>query len=557
MAAGRGRTRRQLDIWPGYVDVLSTLLMVIIFTLMVLVIAQVFLSHALSGRDQALAQLSQKVTELGDLLALEKTTNDKMTQQLASTISDRDAIAAALAAASDKAEVDAKLADAYKLIDADRQKVQTLLGDIAALESLRDDLKQKLGVSQADADAAKKLTSEGELQIELLNRQMTAMRDQLAKLVVALDASETKAKADEVQIIDLAKRHNEALAKLSQKVTELGDMLALEKTTSTDLRNSIAELAVQLQQSTAEHDKMKQRLASTISDRDAIAAALAAALADVKTKTAAAASDKAEVDAKLADAYKLIDADRQKVQTLLGDIAALESLRDDLKQKLGVSQADADAAKKLTSEDELQIELLNRQMTVMRDQLAKLVTALDASEAKAKAGEVQIIDLGKRLNEALASKVEELARYRSEFFGRLKEVLGNRQDVQVVGDRFIFQSEVLFATGSSDIGEDGQRQLAAFADTLKNIAARIPTNIDWLLRVDGHTDKHPYHGGLGTNWELSTARAIAVVKFLIDQGIPPNRLVAAGFAEFRPLAEGDSDDILRRNRRIELKLDQR
>jgi chemotaxis protein MotB len=323
------------------------------------------------------------------------------------------------------------------------------------------------------------------------------------------------------------------------------------------LRNSIAEQAVQLQQSTAEHDKMKQRLASTISDRDAIAAALAAALADVKTKTAAAASDKAEVDAKLADAYKLIDADRQKVQTLLGDIAALESLRDDLKQKLGVSQADADAAKKLTSEDELQIELLNRQMTVMRDQLAKLVTALDASEAKAKAGEVQIIDLGKRLNEALASKVEELARYRSEFFGRLKEVLGNRQDVQVVGDRFIFQSEVLFATGSSDIGEDGQRQLAAFADTLKNIAARIPTNIDWLLRVDGHTDKHPYHGGLGTNWELSTARAIAVVKFLIDQGIPPNRLVAAGFAEFRPLAEGDTEEILRRNRRIELKLDQR
>ncbi len=400
MAAARNRTRRHLDIWPGYVDVLSTLLMVIIFTLMVFVIAQFFLSQALSGRDEALAQLSQKVTELGDMLALEKTTN-------------------------------------------------------------------------------------------------------------------------------------------------------------TDLRNSIAELSVQLQQSTAERDKMKQQLASITSDRDAISAALAAALADAKAKAAAAASDKAEVDAKLADAYKLIEADRQKVQTLLGDIAALESLRDDLKQKLGISQADADAAKKLTSEAELQIELLNRQMMAMRDQLAKLVVALDASEAKTKADQVQITDLGKRLNEALANKVEELARYRSEFFGRLKEVLGNRQDVQIVGDRFIFQSEVLFETGSSVIGEDGQRQLAAFADTLKNIAARIPTNIDWLLRVDGHTDKQPYHGRLGTNWELSTARAIAVVKFLIDQGIPPNRLVAAGFAEFRPLAEGDTPDILRRNRRIELKLDQR
>ena len=400
MAAARGRTRRYLDIWPGYVDVLSTLLMVIIFTLMVFVIAQFFLSQALSGRDLALAQLNKKVTELGDMLALEKTTN-------------------------------------------------------------------------------------------------------------------------------------------------------------TDLRNSIAELAAQLQQSTAERDKMKQQLLTTMSDREAIATALAVAMADAKARAATAASDKAEVDAKLADAYKVIDADRQKVQTLLGDIAALESLRDDLKQKLGISQADAAAAKKLTTEAELQIELLNRQMTALRDQLAKLITALDASEAKAKAGEVQIIDLGKRLNEALASKVEELARYRSEFFGKLKEVLGNRSDVQIVGDRFIFQSEVLFATGSADIGDEGKRQLAAFADTLKNIAARIPDNIDWLLRVDGHTDKQPYHGRLGTNWELSTARAIAVVKFLIDQGIPPNRLVAAGFAEFRPLAEGDTEDILRRNRRIELKLDQR
>jgi chemotaxis protein MotB len=136
-------------------------------------------------------------------------------------------------------------------------------------------------------------------------------------------------------------------------------------------------------------------------------------------------------------------------------------------------------------------------------------------------------------------------------------VLGNRSDVQSVGDRFIFQSEVLFATGSAEIGDDGKKQLAAFAATLKDIGAKIPTDIDWLLRVDGHTDKQRYHGRLGTNWELSSARAIAVVKFLIDQGIPPNRLVAAGFAEFRPLADGDSPDDLRRNRRIELKLDQR
>jgi chemotaxis protein MotB len=201
--------------------------------------------------------------------------------------------------------------------------------------------------------------------------------------------------------------------------------------------------------------------------------------------------------------------------------------------------------------------MLNAQLLSLRQQLARLVTALDASEAKAKAEEVQVTDLGKRLNEALASKVEELSRYRSEFFGKLREVLGNRSDIQIVGDRFIFQSEVLFDTGSADIGDGGQRQLAAFADTLKNIAARIPTDINWVLRVDGHTDKRAYHGVYGSNWELSMARAIAVVRFLIDQGIPANRLVAAGYAEFQPLVNGNDEEAYRRNRRIELKLDQR
>jgi chemotaxis protein MotB len=231
---------------------------------------------------------------------------------------------------------------------------------------------------------------------------------------------------------------------------------------------------------------------------------------------------------------------------LTASLAQVASLKD----QLGTSTQQA-------TESGLQVELLNRQLLALRDQLGKLTVALDASEAKAKSDEVQVFDLGKRLNEALASKVEELARYRSEFFGKLREVLGNRPDVQIVGDRFIFQSEVLFATGSADIGEDGKHQLAAFADTLKSIAVNIPTDIDWLLRVDGHTDKQPYNGPYGGNWELSTARAIAVVKFLIDQGIPPNRLVAAGFGEFRPLVDGDSQEDFRRNRRIELKLDQR
>jgi len=445
MATARGRTRRYLDIWPGYVDVLSTLLMVIIFTLMVFVMGQFFLGQVLSRRDKALAELNQHASELADMLALEKTTNsdlrvsvaqlssalqqsnatgDKLQQQLASTQADRDQLAAALAdlktrsaaTTAAKAEVDAKLEDAYKVIDADRQKVQTMLGDIAVLESLRDELKQQLEASNAQsADLQQKLTA-------------------------------------------------------SQAVsTGLQQQLSLSQSQSTSLQQQLA--------------------------------------------------------ASLAEAASL-------------------------KEQLGTSTQQV-------TESGLQVELLNRQLLALRDQLGQLTVALDASEAKAKADEVQVFDLGKRLNEALASKVEELARYRSEFFGKLREVLGNRPDVQIVGDRFIFQSEVLFATGSADIGEDGKRQLAAFADTLKSISEHIPTDIDWLLRVDGHTDKQPYNGPYGGNWELSTARAIAVVKFLIDQGIPPNRLVAAGFGEFRPLVDGDTQEDFRRNRRIELKLDQR
>ncbi len=167
-------------------------------------------------------------------------------------------------------------------------------------------------------------------------------------------------------------------------------------------------------------------------------------------------------------------------------------------------------------------------------------------------------DLGKRLNAALARKVQELSRYRSEFFGRLRVVLGNRPDIRVVGDRFVFQSEVLFASGSAELGKEGQEQMARLAATLKSIAAKIPPEVDWVLRVDGHTDDVPISTArFPSNWELSTARAISVVKFLISQGIPPGRLAAAGFSEFQPLDTKEDEISRRRNRRIEMKLDQR
>jgi chemotaxis protein MotB len=343
---------------------------------------------------------------------------------------------------------------------------------------------------------------------------------------------------------DALSGRNKALEQMSQQLSELSDLLSMERKTTADLRLNLAEISTQLQTSVQGRDQLAQQLAAVIGERDALK------------------SGGAQADEKLADAYKTIEADKQKIEVLLGDIAALQSLRDDLMKKLDEGQAQSQQqltdAQKLTDDQQREIEIMNRQLTALRQQLARLAVALDVSEANAQQQNIQIADLGKKLNVALAGKVEELARYRSEFFGKLREVLGDRPDVRIVGDRFVFQSEVLFDSGSAELGDPGREQLAKFATTLLDITAKIPTDINWVLRVDGHTDKRPISNPqFASNWELSTARAIAVVKFMISQGVPPERLVAAGYGEFQPLDGSDSEEALARNRRIELKLDQR
>jgi chemotaxis protein MotB len=217
-----------------------------------------------------------------------------------------------------------------------------------------------------------------------------------------------------------------------------------------------------------------------------------------------------------------------------------------------------DQQKKITNEALAKVEILNQQLAALRTQLAALQEALDASEAKDRESQVKIADLGQRLNVALAKKVQELARYRSDFFGKLREVLGARPEFQVVGDRFVFAADVLFDSGSADLKPEATPQLDKLADALKELETQIPSDIPWVLRVDGHTDIKPItNAAFASNWELSAARAITVVRYLIDQGVPPNRLVAAGFGEFQPLDPGDTEEALARNRRIELKLTER
>jgi chemotaxis protein MotB len=291
---------------------------------------------------------------------------------------------------------------------------------------------------------------------------------------------------------------NEALAALNKQVAELADLLKMEKAQGDEMRRTIGALTAQLQSSAAARDKLQTQLS------EAQAALLAA------------------------------------------------------RGQTGNAQSELEAERRVSAEAKAQVDLLNQQIAALRAELARISKALDVSEQKDKDQEVQIAALGERLNRALASKVEELARYRSEFFGRLREVLGDRPDIRIVGDRFVFQSEVLFDSGSAELAPAGQTQMASLAQTLKEISAKIPKELSWVLRVDGHTDKRPIHNAqFASNWELSSARAISVVKFLIAQGIPAEHLVAAGFGEYQPLDEGNSEDALRKNRRIELKLTER
>ena len=254
--------------------------------------------------------------------------------------------------------------------------------------------------------------------------------------------------------------------------------------------------------------------------------------------------------------------------SLRANLAMAETERDRLK---GVNEGLAsggsraselavqlDAQKGLAGRAMAQVELLNQQIAALRRQLAALEGALEASEAKDKDSQAKLGQMAQRLNLALAQRVEELNRFRSEFFGRLRAILGNRPEIRVVGDRFVFQSEVFFDAGAAVVRPEGRAELDKLASALAELEKQIPSDVAWVLRVDGHTDVRPIaSAAYPSNWELSAARAISVVQYLISKGISPQRLVAAGFGEFQPLEAGQTEDAYRRNRRIELKLTER
>ena len=313
----------------------------------------------------------------------------------------------------------------------------------------------------------------------------------------------------------LSGREN-ALKKLDRDMAEISELLALEQKTSKSLRGDVGRLSGELQASIINRDRLSDNL----------------------------------------------EKGRVKISNLTSDVEKLAALKKQLENDIGKLAANLEesetallAEQDISESARAEVALLNQQLGAMKDQITTLNHALDASEQKAKEQNVQIVSLGKRLNSALAGKVQELQQYRSDFFGRLKIALGDHPGIRVVGDRFVFQSEVLFSSGKVDIGDLGKEQISRLAKTLLEVSVRIPEDIDWVLRVDGHTDMVPIlNEKFRSNWELSSARSISVVKQLIAHGIPANRLVAAGFGEFQPITDGNDEASLRRNRRIELKL---
>jgi chemotaxis protein MotB len=289
-----------------------------------------------------------------------------------------------------------------------------------------------------------------------------------------------------------------ALTKLNKQIEELTSLLALEGRAKDDAQSNLAVLSATLE--TAEKDKA--RLQGLID---------------------AANNGVSGADQRVTTAQQLVDKEKQ------------------------ISARALD-----------QVELLNRQIAALRRQLAALEDALSASEARDRESQAKISDLGSRLNVALAQKVQELSRYRSDFFGRLRQILGERPGVRIVGDRFVFQSEVLFDSGQANLNPAGKVELDQLANALIDLEHEIPPEIAWVMRVDGHTDKRPIQSTqFPSNWALSSSRAIAVVQYLASKGVSPQHLVAAGFAEFQPIDTGDSEEAYRRNRRIELKLTER
>ena len=344
-----------------------------------------------------------------------------------------------------------------------------------------------------------------------------------------------------------------SLSALQSELATISNLLGKERDETARLSSALSSSNDALKQ--AQDDILN--LSSSLAKSEASEASQLAQLQALNAQLTAQAARNDSLRQSLDDANQALDEKQIALLALQARNQALMTQSTDLSDNLTQTQAALATQEELTQESKLEIERLIAATLTLRNELNELRALLAEKEAQSLADKVTIASLGKSLNEALASRVQELQRFKSDFFGRLRDILGSRGDVTIVGDRFIFQSEVLFDQGRASLGEDGSQQLQQIGDALLEISKDIPADIPWILQVDGHTDDVPVAGVYADNWQLSTERALSVVRYLIDYGVPADKLAATGYGEFQPIAKGTSIDARRRNRRIELKFTQR
>ncbi len=589
-------------IWPGFVDAMTTLLMILMFVLSVFMILQFTLRETIETQSGELDALSSQVAGLADALGLERDRTAKLndrvgglTTDLSAARSESEQRAALIATLTGQLEAQGQaLSSANARITSFEAQVATLLSDrdtargqVADLTTVRDKLmsdQEALNLALASArgeiDAQAEAARVAAARREALEALTASLRSD--KAAAEAQAGATAAKLSDAEAARLAEA--EAARLLRDRLKGAEDELTSMTLALEDQRKRAEDTLTLLAAAEAARKGLDARVAAALLAQSATAAELQAAKAAAEAGTAARDDAQAELAAALA-------------AKLAAEAQATDRLTEAEKQARLLAVADAALASEraVSAEGARKVTLLNQQLAALRTQLGSLQDVLDASAAKDADAKVQIEALGSRLNAALAraaseerkraeleeaerkrleaeaaalkdetgklkGQAEELARYRSEFFGRLSELLAGREGVRVVGDRFVFSSEVLFEPASADLSAEGKAQIAGVVSTLQEIAAAIPPQIDWIIRVDGHTDATPLSGGgrYRDNWELSQARALSVVRYMQDDlGFPPDRMAAAGFGEYRPVAEGDSPAALAANRRIELKLTER
>ena len=607
----RHRLSEATNIWPGFVDVLATLLIVIIFILMVFTVSQIYLSDAISGRDKALEDLRNQINELSKILVIESKekqqaledlstteselqSEQELTLRLESEIAESKATISTqsinISVLSDQIEnllvelrIVAKALETYEGIEVTSLDTKGLGERINKALAARIDqlnlMNEKLSLSQQET--AKQLQIVYELNENLmaineslglddagLVEQLEAIRKKNTELALANEQLEFSKQ----QISEQLKIVEELNAKLTlneeelqnqvmqyQKLTEeliaLNDSLDIKDQTLIEkielIRNKNTKLAL-LNEELIKKDTTIFDLRGKILELNNILSiseeAKIAQQAEIQSLSQKISVLETESSAKSAD-------QQTQIESLTSKIASLEKENQQLIESTDKEILEAQLKSSSTLE---QVAFLTNEIEVLKNEINILNSALEASEQDALTKELKIEVLGERLNKALTSKVFELQKYRSEFFGRLQSILGDRKDIKVVGDRFIFESELLFDSGSASLQFEGKEKLKQIGLTLKETTMNIPDDIDWIIQVEGHTDKNPINTPqFPSNWELSTARANTVLKLLLELGFNPQHLSAAGYGEFYPISKGKSAKDLQQNRRIELKLTSR